>query len=101
MYIDMMAYFQTDIHLEITVLSQTEAYAFYCVRKCRKQFPVGKLHSLLHAKTHGTQYQDVYISDNSEITNTSKVFLSHTPLHSPPLLIVSDSQNSACKCFGS
>lgn len=52
MYVDMMAYFQTDIHLEINVLSQTEAYAFYCMRKCRKQFPVGKLHSLPYMQRH-------------------------------------------------
>lgn len=45
MYVDMMAYFQTDIHLEINVPSQT-------VWKCRKQFPVGKLHSLPYMQRH-------------------------------------------------
>ncbi len=70
------------------------------MRKCRKQFPEATSLSLLHAKTHGTWYQDEYISDKSKI-NISEVFLSHSPLPSLPLLIVSDSLNSLCKCFGS
>ncbi len=96
-YVDMSDYFQTDTYNKwvngniCIVLYEEMSWTI-----SRSNFTL----SLLHAKTHGTWYQDEYISDKSKI-NMSEVFLSHSPLPSLPLLIVSDSLNSLCKCFGS